>query len=323
MYDLIAVGDATLDVFLKLDDASVMCEIDNKSCKLCLNYADKIAVDQVDFIIGGNAANSAVGARRLGLSSAFLATIGDDDTGKKILEIFHQEGVSTEFLTTETGVQSNYSVVLNFQGERTILVHHVPRQYQWNITESPKWFYLTSMGDGFEAIYDNVVSLVKQGNVYVSYNPGTHQLKKGVDFLKPSLAVATLLFVNREEAMLLLNKSTYTPIKDLLNGLKQFGPQTVVITDGSKGAYAFDGQSAYQIGVYDGPVVERTGCGDAFGTAFTAAIAEGKSVPEAMQWGSANSTSVLAYVGPQAGLLDQPKIEAMIAQNASVLPMEI
>jgi ribokinase len=135
--------------------------------------------------------------------------------------------------------------------------------------------------------------------------------------------VTTLLFVNREEAMLLLRKDSHTPIKELLSALKTTGPQTVVITDGADGAYAFDGQTYYQMGIYDGPVVERTGCGDAFGTAFTVAIAEGKSITEALQWGNANSTSVLAYVGPEAGLLSQIGIEAMVAKNQSVQPMQI
>jgi len=49
--------------------------------------------------------------------------------------------------------------------------------------------------------------------------------------------------------------------------------------------------------------VERTGCGDAFATAFVAALHCDKSVEEAMRWGTANSASVLGFVGPQKGLL--------------------
>lgn len=121
MYDFIAVGDATLDVFMRIEDAQAACNMNTHECVLELSYADKVAVDQLDFIIGGNAANAAVGARRLGHTSAFLSTIGDDDTGKKIVDTFHKEGVSTEHLTIEQGTQSNFSVVLNFQAEGLIL----------------------------------------------------------------------------------------------------------------------------------------------------------------------------------------------------------
>lgn len=323
MYDFIAVGDATLDVFMKIEDASVHCAVDTHECKLELNYADKIPVEQVDFIIGGNAANAAVGAKRLGHTAAFVSTIGDDDTGKKITQNFHKEGVSTEYLTVDTKAASNYSVVLNYQAERTILVHHEPRNYVWNVMEAPKWFYLTSTGHGYEPLFERVVHTVRESHSFLAYNPGSHQLRAGLEALKPSIAVTNLLFLNREESADLLGLEASASIKDLLSGLKDLGAQIVVITDGPKGAYVFDGTHRFFMGIYDGPVIERTGCGDAFGTAFTMAIAEGKDIVEAMRWGNANSTSVLAHIGPQAGLCNQAQIHDIIAKNQHIQPVAI
>ena len=67
VYDMISVGDATLDVFVNLIEASVLCNIQKDVCQLCLSYADKIPVESVQRVIGGNAANNAVGSSRLGL----------------------------------------------------------------------------------------------------------------------------------------------------------------------------------------------------------------------------------------------------------------
>lgn len=323
MYDFLAIGDATMDVFMQIDDASVACDIDKQNCKLQLNYADKIAAKTADFIIGGNAANAAVGARRLGLSSAFLSTIGDDDTGRQIQEVFRTEGVSPEFLTVDPNAPSNYSVVINFQGERTILVHHEPRTYVWNVHEPPKWVYMTSMGEGFEPIYDKVVQLVRENTTHLVFNPGTHQLKKGLEFLKPYLAASKITFLNREETAKFIGVPDNSPMPDLLKVLKATGPEIVVITDGPHGSYSYDGTTMLELGLYEGPVVERTGCGDAYATAFTVAMIEGKSITEAMQWGNANSTSVLAQVGPEAGLLNQDGVMQMIAKNPSVVPTQI
>lgn len=323
MYDLITIGDATLDVFVKINDASVSCDIDTHACKLCLNYADKIAAEEVAFLIGGNAANAAVSARRLGLSTAFLSTIGDDTTGKQIIDVFQKEGVSLEHLSVVPGAVSNYSVVINFQAERTILVHHVPRTYGWNITQPPKWFYLTSMGEGYDAIYNQVIMMAKQTQASIAFNPGTHQLKAGLEVMRPAIAASTIFIVNKEEAEHILGLTKLPLIQELLTGLKNLGPEIVVITDGQAGAYTFDGQQTFHMGTYAGPVVERTGAGDAFGSAFTIAIIQGKTIPEALQWGAANSTSVVAHTGPQAGLLDQTGIAAMIANNPTVLPNQL
>lgn len=323
MYDFVAVGDATLDVFMQIDDANVLCDVDKHNCKLALNYADKIAAKTADFIIGGNAANAAVGARRLGLSSAFLSTIGDDETGKQIQQVFHKEGVSTEYLTVDKGARSNYSVVINFQGERTILVHHEPREYTWKIHQVPRWFYITSMGEGYDTVYDKVVAMVRESHSMMAFNPGTHQLKAGLAALKPILKVTTLLFLNREEAAGLVGLADNASIADIFHACKALGPQVVIITDGPKGSYCYDGETVYFLKIFDGPVIERTGCGDSFATAFTVAFSEGKTIVEAMLWGNANSTSVLAHVGPQAGLLTREGIQKIIAKNKYIEPIEL
>jgi ribokinase len=51
------------------------------------------------------------------------------------------------------------------------------------------------------------------------------------------------------------------------------------------------------------PPLERTGAGDAFSATFTVAIAQGKSIREALMWGPINSMSVVQQVGARAGLL--------------------
>lgn len=323
MYDLVTIGDATMDVFINVEDAEVNCDLDRENCQLCFNYADKIEAKGVDFIIGGNAINGAVGARRLGKTSAFLSSIGEDDTGRKISEVLEREGVSTEYLTVVPNQPSNYSVVINFQGERTILVYHVPRSYRWKVESPPPWFYMTSMGEGFDKIYGEVIKLAQTHRSKVAYNPGTIQLKGGLEWLRPSLAASEILFLNREESTQLLGLGNNPSIKELLATLKKLGPKIVVVTDGREGSYCFDGDHLYQMGIYDGPMVERTGAGDAYGIAFTVAVIEGKSSPEAMTWGSANSTSVVAQTGPQAGLLTTQGIKAMIEKNGHIVPIEL
>ena len=62
------------------------------------------------------------------------------------------------------------------------------------------------------------------------------------------------------------------------------------------------------------PPLERTGAGDAFSSAFTAAIALGQSVEEALRWGPANSMSVVQQVGARAGLLKREELEKLLKE---------
>ena len=98
--------------------------------------------------------------------------------------------------------------------------------------------------------------------------------------------------------------------------LAALGPKIVVVTDGPKGSYAYDSEkgTAWFMPPYPDPKepYERTGAGDAFESTFTCAIMAGKTIPEALAWGSINSMSVVQYVGAQEGLLTKEKIEEYI-----------
>ncbi len=90
------------------------------------------------------------------------------------------------------------------------------------------------------------------------------------------------------------------------------GPKIVVLTDGKKGAYYRDESgSLWFMPPYPDPKppYERTGAGDAFSSTFTAALALGMSLEEAVRWGPINSMSVVQYVGAQEGLLSRVKLE--------------
>ena len=45
-FDVIAIGDTTQDIFLQMSDASLQCDVDGNNCKICFDYADKIAVEK-------------------------------------------------------------------------------------------------------------------------------------------------------------------------------------------------------------------------------------------------------------------------------------
>ncbi len=84
MFDLISIGDATIDNFVVIHDAEVKCNIDKTECKLCIDYGDKIAVDKLTHSVGGNAANNAVGSSRLKLKGAIYVNVGSDSSGEQI-----------------------------------------------------------------------------------------------------------------------------------------------------------------------------------------------------------------------------------------------
>src|SRR3990167_10354124 len=122
MFDLIAVGDATIDNFVQIHDAEIKCNLNKTECLLCVQYGDKISVDKLTQLVAGNAANNAVGGARLKLKSAIYVNVGSDPSGMQIADKLKMEGVDTRYIVVNKGMESNLSTVLNFQKERTIFV---------------------------------------------------------------------------------------------------------------------------------------------------------------------------------------------------------
>ena len=319
--NLIAIGDATKDVFVNIKEAKLSCVLDTDICQLCLNYADKIPVESVVQIpAAGNAANAAIGTCRLGHHSALVTVLGDDLEGKMLYKALACTHINRKYISFDKTCGTNYSTILNYQGERTILLYHQPRKYHFpKNLPSAQWVYYTSIGKGHQAYEKDLLKyLTVHHKTKLLFNPGTHQLRRGAKSLSRVLKRSEILIINKEEGMLLLEESESHPIPSLLKRLARLGPKIVVITDGGKGSWAFDGDAVWFIPIFPGAAKERTGAGDAYGSGFVNALIADKDIPEAMRWGNAESWNVVRYVGPQEGLLCRDHLHKILKRFSSI-----
>ena len=300
------------DAFIKLKDASVHCDINEEHCTITMAFGEKIPYESVEVVRAvGNSANAAVSASRLGLSSALVSNIGDDENGKDCLKSLKKDNVGTEFISIHKGKKTNYHYVLWYESDRTILIKHEEYDYHLPEISEPKWLYLSSLGDKTLNFHQEIIEWVKKHpNVSLAFQPGTFQIKLGASVLKDIYTRANIFFCNVGEAEKILGLTTLG-VEELLKRMHALGPKIVVITDGPKGAYAFDGEKMWFLPEYptlDAPF-ERTGAGDAFASTTVVSLALGKDLTEALRWGAVNAMSVVSQVGAQKGLLKLEDIE--------------
>src|SRR3989338_7854656 len=106
MFDLISIGDSTIDVFLEVDasDTEAVCNLDDEKCFIAFGYGAKIPVKKLTRVSAvGNAANNAIGSARLGLNTALYTVLGYDQDAQEMKKIFEDEGVGTSFVVMESG----------------------------------------------------------------------------------------------------------------------------------------------------------------------------------------------------------------------------
>ncbi len=315
MFDITTIGDIKLDVFVDLgDDAKLHCTKDEEACEMRIKYGEKIPVDSAVTMMAGSAPNVTIGARRLGRSSSIISVVGDDTTAVLALNGLKQEGVSTDYVHIAKGKDSSFSAVLNFQGESTILAVHHPHDYTIPGNLKTDWLFVTELGPNYRGLFKEIIAQQATLGYKLGINPGAIQLEELDPALFELIAACELLIVNKQEAKDLLHVPA-DDIKALLRGLQEMGPQTVIITDGKKGAYGAQGKSVYHAPMFPGKRVEATGAGDAFATGVLAALASDKDLPTALTWGSVNSANVVQHVGPQAGLQTQAQIQDQLSQH--------
>lgn len=314
-----AIGDTTIDAFIKIKEATKTCDTHGEHCLLCVKYAEKIPFESVEVLPGvGNSANAAVACARLGLSTALRAYVGDDENGKACIEWFKKNNVDTSYVVKEKGKNTNYHYVLWYGSDRTILIKHEAFSYGMpELPEEPRWVYLSSMPDSSLKYHQEVGTyLVAHPSVKVAFQPGTFQINLGAETLKDIYARTEIFFCNKEEAQKIL-KTEERDEKKLLEGIRALGPNIAVITDSTNGLSASDGTQAFHIPMYPDPAppVERTGAGDATASTTMAYLAIGASLEEALMRGLINSMSVVQQVGAQKGLLSREAIEVWYAKR--------
>lgn len=310
----IAIGDIVIDAFIRLNDANAHITENpaTSSREISMTYGDKIPFDFSEEIAGvGNSANAAVSAARLGLNAALIANAGDDRHGSECVEALKENKVQTQFIMQHKGLKTNYHYVLWYKDERTILIKHELFPLSMPNIGSPRWFYLSSLGENSLEFHEVLADyLDKHPDINLVFQPGTYQMKFGTKALLRLYKRSKLFFCNLEEAQRILNIQT-REVRRLLGGLQALGPQLPVITDGPKGAYTLIDKRVVFMPAYPDPKppYERTGAGDAFSSTFSTAIALGETIETALKWGSINSMHVVQYVGAQKGLLTRPELE--------------
>ena len=237
---------------------------------------------------GGPAANSTAGAASLGLSAAFVGTVGDDADGDMILRDFRAQGVDTSMVKVRPGATSAiaYLWIEEKTGNRSCawtregLDELTADEINPEAIASAKVLHV----DGHNAAGAIAAAKVaREAGVLVNYDAGTH--RDGMDEL---LGLADLMICSEEFILKL------TGLKDAEEAVRQvwakYRPKVCGATMGVRGSMAFDGKEFVRCPAFKvEKVVDTTGCGDLFHTGFAIRYLETQDLMECQRFGAAVS----------------------------------
>ena len=304
-FDFISLGSATQDVFLGSDAFTAVESVQfDVGRGICLPFGSKVAVNKVVFASGGGGTNAAVTFARQGFRTACIGAIGTDHNAPSILDDLRREGVDAKHFQTGGDV-TEYSVILVAPGgERTILVyrgetHIAADRIPWDQLKAG-WMYVDSVGS--VDVLEAAVMWAKRRGTHLATNPGGTELSLGLKTLAPHWKQFDIVGMNQEEAAHLTGipfneeDAIFKKMDDAIGGI-------FIMTKGQDGVRVSDGNFVYSAEIPTRDVVERTGAGDAFHSGFLVEFVRSGSIEKAVQFGTANASSVVMRFGAKAGIL--------------------
>jgi sugar/nucleoside kinase (ribokinase family) len=164
---------------------------------------------------------------------------------------------------------------------------------------------------------ERICNYCADSGVIMFYNPGQRNIAENIDAVLFGVRSCFGVFLNKDEAIEIAmhlsqgeDRERYRDEIFLLRAIRTLGPSIVSITDGSRGAWVYDGTFVFH--AFSGKVenvVDSTGAGDAYASAFLAAFLRDKDLSECIAWGIANGRSAIQYYGARDGLLHSNVIE--------------
>lgn len=260
--------------------------------------------DQFQIFAGGKGANQAVAAQRAGATVRFLGAVGSDDFGKAAIDALVDEGIDTDAVQVIGGVPSGVALILVDQnGENCIAVapganaHITPEVvHEYGHIFPDVGFLLVQLEMPMDAV-EKAIALAAENDVKVILNPAPAASLS--DTLLKNLFCIT---PNASELKTLTGKDVRNAktAAAAASVLLQRGVQNVVVTLGEAGALICNSDGTHHEKAVAVQVVDTTGAGDTFNGVFTAKLAAGKSLRDALRLAVAAATLSVQYAGVRA-----------------------
>ena len=254
----------------------------------------KTVCEQILLQGGAPAGNAACGLAALGHRVSFLGYMSDHPLAQIAKMELMRHGVSDELLVNHPGAVPAIAIVqIDDQGERTVL--YSMNNYQpfnpKDLDESLMCQANLVLVDGYDIpINTHLLVLAKK-----------HDLPSVLDLEGTDKAAMTEMMILASHAILPLVSAQFlsnrVDVGDCLRALSRLTCAQLVITDGSRGAFAWEDNQVLHQPAFAVNVVDTTGCGDAFHAGYASALLQGMALKNRLTYASFFAAQVARHFG--------------------------
>jgi ribokinase len=253
---------------------------------------------------GGKGANQAVAAARLGGKVTFVTKVGNDLFGSQTIGILKKEGIDTKNIVTDEDSPSGVALItVNSVGENNIVVAPgangtlQPGDISGNHFSGDKYEILLLQLEIPVMTVEYAALTAAENGIKVILNPAPAQklhdyLLKHIWLITPDQTEAEII-----TGIKVTNESSAEAAATIL---KKKGVKNVIVTLSEKGAFVKSDEFTGIIPGISVEAVDTTAAGDVFNGAVAVALAEGKTLEEAVFFANKAAGLSVTRLGAQA-----------------------
>lgn len=259
----------------------------------------------LSFIPGGKGANQGVAASRLGGDVRFVGRIGNDMFGKSLRDFLRKERMDTGGVKITKGATTGTAMITLDRSSQNTIVFIPGSNARISAADARKVRI-----DGSDIILSTLE--VPQDAIRVLFErarkEGAATILNAAPALKCTrgfLSLADYIIVNEHEvAFFAKGKATrnIATVSAYAKRLRARKNQAVIVTLGPQGAFCIGGSERIRVKGIKVKAVDTTGAGDCFSGAFAAALAESRTLAEAMRFANKAASISVQRVGASSSM---------------------
>ncbi len=306
MTKILGIGNALVDVLTQLENDELLVTLNLPKGSMQLVDATKSEEIQENsknlkkqMASGGSAANTIHGLAKLGVETAFIGTVGEDETGN----FFHNDLTNnniTPLLIKSKSPSGIANAMISTDGERTfgtflgaaveLSANHLKDEHfsGYNILHVEG--YLVQNHELLEAI----LKTAKKNGLKVSIDLASYNVvEDNLVFLKDMVEkYVDIVFANEEEA----KAFTGLEPEEALNEISKV-TDIAIVKVGKKGSMIKQGNTIVNVDVREIEPIDTTGAGDIYAAGFLYGLVNNLGFKKAGEIGSLLASTVIENIG--------------------------
>ena len=268
----------------------------------------KVEYRTANVLPGGQVATTVVACQHWGMRTRYVGKLGDDAAAALHREAFAHAGVETQLLTVPGGASPQSLILVDSEGERTVLCRRDERLILQPLDLNREWIVNARAlhVDG----HDTAAATVAAGWARAAGIPVIADLDELYPGVEELLDHVDYLVVSRDFPSRLMEERVLE--KALQQMQRRYGCQLTAATLGHDGVLAWDGKQLHYTAAYSVPVVDTTGAGDIFHAGFIYGLLQDWPLDRQLDFACAAAALNCMAVGARGGIQTLEAIEALM-----------